>query len=272
MNWTIVIPILILMLILQWRRVGMLTWVFVWWGSLYVILSYGFATPIPQSVIELYMGIVTLGLIVYVTANKERWQAVWGPLRAFMTERRYLPILLLVIVAVPSLVAANVYWNMTAPVQAPFFARTIHPASPASITAFDGKEFNLVTLDNPFRNLEDSDPAAFQRHVENGRRVYYENCHYCHGDNMAGNGQFAHGLNPIPTNFADPGNIPNLQESFLFWRIAKGAPGLPEEGGPWESAMPVWEKFLTEEEIWDVVIFLYEFTGFRPRAREEGHE
>ena len=87
---------------------------------------------------------------------------------------------------------------------------------------------------------------------------------------MAGDGMYAHGLNPIPTNFTDPGTIPQLQESFLFWRIAKGGPGLPGEGGPWDSAMPAWEKFLTEEEIWDVILFLYDHTGFRPRAAGEG--
>ncbi|HSR93048.1 MAG TPA: TonB-dependent receptor [Gemmatimonadales bacterium] len=45
--------------------------------------------------------------------------------------------------------------------------------------------------------------------------------------------------------------------------------GLPEEGGPWDTAMPQWEKFLKEDEIWDAVLFLYDFTGRRPRAREE---
>ena len=65
--------------------------------------------------------------------------------------------------------------------------------------------------------------------------------------------------------------LPILQESFLFWRIAKGGPGMPEEGGPWDSAMPAWEDFLTEEEIWDVILFLYDFNDYRPRARVEHH-
>ena len=82
---------------------------------------------------------------------------------------------------------------------------------------------------------------------------------------------FAHGLNPIPTNFTDPGTIAQLQETFLFWRIAKGGPGLPAEGGPWDSAMPAWEKFLNEDEIWEVILFLYDHTGQRPRAAREEH-
>ena len=124
---------------------------------------------------------------------------------------------------------------------------------------------DLVTIEDALA-LQSSDPEKFKVHVAKGRETYYKNCHFCHGDAMAGDGMYAHGLNPIPTNFTDAGNIPQLQESFLFWRIAKGGPGLPEEGGPWLSAMPAWEQFLTEEEIWNVILFLYDFTGSRPRA------
>jgi hypothetical protein len=80
---------------------------------------------------------------------------------------------------------------------------------------------------------------------------------------------FVHGLDPIPTNFSDAGTIPMLRETFLLWRISKGGPGLPDEGGPWASAMPAWEKFLKEDEMWDAVLFLYDFTGSRPRGKEE---
>jgi hypothetical protein len=59
-----------------------------------------------------------------------------------------------------------------------------------------------------------------------------------------------------------------LRETFLFWRIARGGPGLPDEGGPWATAMPAWEKFLTEEQIWDAILFVYDYTGRRPRAKE----
>jgi hypothetical protein len=57
-----------------------------------------------------------------------------------------------------------------------------------------------------------------------------------------------------------------LRDTFLFWRISKGGPGLPEEGGPWDTAMPAWEKFLKEDEIWDVILFLYDSPA-RGRAR-----
>src|SRR2546425_10888421 len=76
-------------------------------------------------------------------------------------------------------------------------------------------------------------------------------------------------LFPYTTLFRsqDNGTIGMLTESFVFWRIAKGGPGLPREGTPWNSAMPVWEEFLTEDEIWSVIIFLYDQTGLQPRRR-----
>jgi mono/diheme cytochrome c family protein len=234
--------------------------------GIYVILRWGFAAPIPSSVVSIYMGIVTLAILAYMSSSQERRDAVFGPLFRFMTEKKYTPLLGATIVAIPALAAANVYVQMNVPLQPPLFSRTVHPASPSEITVHD-KKIDLDAGENPFRHLETSNPEEFRKHVENGRRVFYQNCVFCHGDNMSANGMFAHGLDPIPTNFHD--TIPQLRETFLFWRAAKGGPGLPEEGGPWDTAMPAWEKFLKEEEMWDAILFLYDFTNLRPRAKEE---
>jgi hypothetical protein len=257
--------------LLRLRRANLLMWAVAWWVGTYVLFRFGFTAPIPASVVSLYMGIVSIAILAYVSSSQERREEVFRPLVRFMTEKRYTALLVATVVALPALAAANVYVRMNAPIEPPFYSRTIHPASPSTITVHD-KKIDLDAGENPFRRLETSNPEEFRKHVENGRRVYYRNCFYCHGDNMAGDGMFVQGLNPIPTNFRDSGTIPMLSETFLFWRIAKGGPGLPEEGGPWDTAMPAWEKFLTEEEIWDTILFLYDFTGQRPRAREEVHK
>ncbi len=252
--------------ILRFRRASLLTWAGAWWAGIYVLLRFGFTAPIPSSVVAIYMGIISLAILAYVSSSQERREEIARPLVRFMTEKRYTALLGLTVVAIPALAAANVYVKMNAPLEPPYFARTVHPASPSEITVHD-KQINLDAGDNPFRELEKSNPEEFRKHVENGRKVFYRNCVFCHGDNMAANGMFAHGLDPIPTNFHD--TIPQLRETFLFWRIAKGGPGLPDEGGPWDTAMPAWEKFLKEEEMWDAILFLYDFTELKPRAREE---
>jgi mono/diheme cytochrome c family protein len=266
----VLLPIVAAMLVLRWRRVGMLTWTLAWWLALWIGITWGFAVPVPGSVVKLYMAIVTLSLFTYVTSSRDRQEQFLRPIVDLVTNPRRRLALGAVVALLPLLAAFNVNRKLSVPLQAPAFGRTVHPAPPDKVTVHE-KEIDLVAGHNPYRELETSDPEAFARHLANGRRVYYQNCFFCHGDGMAGDGMFAHALNPIPSNFTDPGVLPMLQESFLFWRISKGGPGLPEEGGPWDTAMPAWESFLTEEEMWDVVLFLYDFNGYRPRALAEHH-
>lgn len=247
---------------------GPLGWFVAWLGGLWAILELGFVVPVPDSVVQIYLGIAGLALLLYVSADRERLERTRRPLVAFLTERRFLPLLVAVVLAVPTLFMADVYLGLTAPPAAPSFGRTLHPEPPTQITVHD-QPVNLVTATNPYRHLEEDDPEAFERHVANGRRVYYENCFFCHGDMMRGGGLYAEELSPIPTNFTSTGTIEQLQESFLFWRIAKGGPGMPPAGTPWDSAMPAWEDFLTDQEMWEVILFLYDFTDRRPRARHE---
>ena len=268
MNILVVLAVLIVFGLLRFSRANLMMWALAWWVGCYILFRFGFAAPIPSSVISIYMGIVSLAILAFVSSSQERRDEVSGPLIRLMTEKRHTPLLAATVIAIPALAAANVYVQMSAPIEAPFFARTVHPASPTAITLQE-KKIDLDLGDNPFLQLEQSNPEEYRRHVENGRRVYYENCHFCHGDNLAGTGMFAHGLNPVPTNL--PENIAQLRDTFLLWRVSKGGPGLPEEAAPWDTAMPAWEKFLKEEEMWDAILFLYDFTGLKPRAREVTH-
>ena len=266
MNILVVLAVVAVFGVLRFRRASLLLWAAAWWIGIYIVLRFGFTVPIPASVISIYMGIVSLAILAYLSSSQERREEISRPLVRFMTEKRYTAILVAAAIALPALAAANVYVQMNVPIEPPFFPRTIHPASPTEITVHDNR-INIDAGENPFRELETSNPDEFRKHVENGRQVYYRNCVFCHGDNMGGNGMYAHALNPIPTNFADGQTLPNLSESFLFWRISKGGPGMPEEGAPWDTAMPAWEKLLKEEEMWDVILFLYDFTGQRPAVR-----
>jgi hypothetical protein len=268
MKIPVVLAVAVAFGVLRFLRANLLLWAGAWWAGIYVLLRFGFTVPIPASVISIYMGIITIAILAYVSSSEERRQEVSQPLVRFMTDKRYTVLLFAAVVLVPALAAANVYVQMNVPLQPPLFSRTVHPASPSEITVHNNK-INLDSGENPFRHLETSDPAEFRKHVENGRQVFYRNCVFCHGDSLAGNGMFVHGLDPIPTNFTDAGTIPMLRETFLFWRIAKGGPGLPEEGGPWDTAMPAWEKFLKEEEMWEAILFLYDHTGYKPRAGGE---
>lgn len=269
--WWVVLLLAAVQVVLHRRRAGTFVWTLATWVSIWIFVRFGFTVPVPQSVVTLYMAIATGAVAAYVTSSPERLRQFGAPLVRLATEPRLRNLLVAVGLLLPAVAAFAVWRQMNVKLEAPAFGRTIHPAPPDSVTVHS-TTFDLVTLDSPFRGLETTDPAAFRQHLANGRRVYYENCVFCHGDAMRGDGLYARGLNPIPTNFADAGAIALLQESFLFWRVAKGGPGLPEESGPWDTAMPAWEKFLTEDEMWDVILFLYDFSAQKPRARETVHE
>src|SRR5262249_42209523 len=194
------IPILLAVLavlgLLRVVRASLLLWAAAWWVGIYVLLRFGFEAPIPSSVVSIYMGIVTVAILAYISSSQDRRDAVSRPLVRFMTEKRYTALLAATVVAIPALAAANVYVNMHAPLQPPFFSRTVHPASPSEITVHD-KKIDLDNGENPFRQLETSNPEEFRKHVEHGRQVYYRNCVFCHGDNLSGNGMYVHGLDPI---------------------------------------------------------------------------
>jgi mono/diheme cytochrome c family protein len=274
MNFGIVIVVAVMAALRLLVKPSMLVWLAAWWLSVFCVLRFGFLVPIPVSVVKVYMGITSGSLAAYILADRQRFREVVDPLTSFMTESRHQVALAVVALLIPAAFAYQTWAGMTAAPSSPNFPRTVHPAAPVSITVHDA-EIDLVSGDNPYRELESSDPETFAAYVTEGKRVYYENCFYCHGDTLAADGMFAHGLNPIPSNFQDPNVLPNFTESFFFWRIAKGAPGLPEEGGPWDSAMPAWESFLTNDEIWKVILFLYNQAGsddgYRPRALAEEH-
>ena len=251
-------------------RFNILAWLAIWWVALYIAFGYGIEPPLPTSIVGMFMAIVTLALVAYVSAEQARLASAREKVVTFVTDRRYLVPLVIVVVALPLLAAWTAYRGATETPSAPLSPRTIHPVPPTTIN-FAGRTMDLVAEDNPYRALQASDEAAYAAHVENGWRVYYENCFYCHGDDMRGEGHFFYGFDPLPAKFQGDGTINILQESYVFWRIAKGGPGLPNESTPWASAMPAWEKFLTEEEIWDVTLYLYEHTGHKPRAKEEIH-
>lgn len=222
------------------------------------------SAPVPASVVVEYMFIAIVGILIFVSSDELRWQRFKEPISATLVrdDRRVVRTALLVIV--PLLLGFATYQQTRPRVAAPIQLRAIHPAPPGQIT-FKGKAMQLTGLANPLRQR-----GSMEEHLATGKRVYYQNCLPCHGDLLDGQGHFAHGFSPVPLSFADNGTIAQLTESFVFWRIAKGGPGLPREGTPWNSAMPVWENFLSEDEIWSVILFLYQQTGWQPR-REESH-
>ena len=227
----------------------------------------GSAAPVPAHLLwTIYMPAVAFVLLLFVSADEAGWNEFKTPLINLIVNRQSLGVILLrfvILITLPILAGIITFFQILTDVSAPAELRSVHPADPGTIT-IQGEQFVLQGLRNPFRHEDGSvDPAD----IAAGRDIYIENCMYCHGDALDGQGMFADGLSPRPANFTDSGTIVQLSESYVFWRVAKGGPGLPQEGKPWNSAMPAWEDELTVDEMWQVIAYLYEGTGQRPAER-----
>jgi mono/diheme cytochrome c family protein len=224
--------------------------------------------PIPGSLIMMYMFFAVVMILLVMTSTQRGAEGLFAPIRALVEDPGKARARNVVFVVVPVIAALITYNSVRPSFEAPVELRSTHPAPPSAFKAF-GRTINLATLANPYRKSEKEDPARFKELVKEGGAVYFKNCFYCHGDKLDSHGHYAQGFNPLPLPFQGKDTIAQLQESYVFWRVSTGGPGLPKESTPWLSAMPIWHNFLTEDEIWKAVLFIYNYTGNVPRSWEK---
>jgi len=107
-------------------------------------------------------------------------------------------------------------------------------------------------------------PAA----LAEGQKIYAQNCAACHGETGDGNGVFADRLSAqgqissqamsgsaqmspqAPANFSDAQRMLGASPALLQGKILRGGMG---------TGMPMWGSIFTDEQIWNVIAFLYTF-------------
>ena len=273
-----------------------------WWtvSSLivtYLLLKFGLSyvsmliagkehpLPIPATAMVMFLILAFMAAAVYVTYSEENLREFITPIVAFLRGpeasaphfKFKKTVRGVVLVVIPLLVGGLIY-NQAAPrVQSPTILRIQHPTIPG---AFE-------RLQNPLRNPSDEAVKAFmaeanlnmsleegrklliEKYMEEGVVLYQINCRPCHGTKADGKGEMGRGFRLKPIDFTDPGTIATLVESYPFWRIKEGGPGLPPESTPWDSAMPIWKEELKDEEIWKIIMAEYDTAGVEPRKPEK---
>ena len=245
------------------------------WALGFYFYKFILSPPIPWTLFITYMMLWSIGTFLYISQDPKTFREFRDPIVKTITGEWKLA-RIVVFIALPVLVGWGTYESLLPKFDEPVELRTVHPAPPAS-TKVHGTTYPLETTKNPFRTDEqdnykdsfpflDSEKHEYMKSVTEGGTLFFQNCHYCHGDQLNGLGMFSHVFNPTPANFIDPGTIAMLRESFIFWRVAKGGPGLPNESTPWSSAMPPWEEHLKTDEMWKIILFEYWYTGWHPRT------
>ncbi len=104
--------------------------------------------------------------------------------------------------------------------------------------------------------------------LANGQQLYAQNCAACHGENGAGDGVFADDLAAAgesstqtmagadgmtiqtPVDFTNQTRMLGASPALLQGKILRGGMG---------TGMPMWGSIFTEEQIWDLIAYLYAF-------------
>ena len=96
-------------------------------------------------------------------------------------------------------------------------------------------------LKNPIAPSESTLKAA--------KGIYMNECAECHGDQGKGDGPKAMMHIPAPADLTDAGQMRTVTDGEIFYQISEG-----------KKPMPSFKKRLTEDERWELVLFVRSFS------------
>ncbi|MDP3468085.1 MAG: cytochrome c [Daejeonella sp.] len=88
--------------------------------------------------------------------------------------------------------------------------------------------------------------AVSQESISKGEELYNMYCFSCHGDTGYGDGPAGGSMGVRPANFHDQ-KVMKQKDGALFWKLTNG-----------KGNMPPFKEALTEEQRWQLIVFLRE--------------
>ncbi|MEE8435266.1 MAG: cytochrome c [bacterium] len=98
---------------------------------------------------------------------------------------------------------------------------------------------------NGYKNIKPLNSAS----IAAGKKVYDKYCTLCHGETGGGDGASAKTMLIPPAAFTDKALMEKQSDGALAWKILNGR-------GP----MPSWAPVLQEDQIWNVINYIRQFT------------
>ena len=89
-----------------------------------------------------------------------------------------------------------------------------------------------------------------------GRSVYLDKCVQCHGHTGKGDGPDASSYYPSPTSLVDAQHMNSVTDGEIFYQISQG-----------RKPMPAFKKRLTEEQRWQLVLYVRSFAAATSSSR-----
>jgi mono/diheme cytochrome c family protein len=96
------------------------------------------------------------------------------------------------------------------------------------------------------QNPIQASPAA----LASAAAIYRDKCANCHGDSGKGDGPDAASYYPRPASLADAKHMNSLTDGEIFYQISQG-----------KKPMPAFKRKLTEEQRWELVLFVRTFAA-----------
>jgi mono/diheme cytochrome c family protein len=85
------------------------------------------------------------------------------------------------------------------------------------------------------------------------RKLYLDKCAECHGDTGKGDGPQGRMYDPQPKDLTDAAHMNAVSDGELFYKISEG-----------HRPMPAFRKRLTDEQRWQLVLFLRSLSSSAP--------
>jgi mono/diheme cytochrome c family protein len=111
--------------------------------------------------------------------------------------------------------------------------------------------FQKPNWDAPPEIKQKKNPVApSEAAMREAKSIYAEKCSNCHGDTGKGDGSDAMMYDPGPADLTDTKLMSKFTDGDLFYKITVG-----------KKPMPSFEKRLTEQQRWEMVLFVRSLAG-----------